>query len=1184
MKKYTLTKALSLFGLILSGISLAQSTNENYVQSKTCLNDDCTRKSETITYFDGLGRAKQIISVKATPTGKDLVTPVTYDGFGRQVKNILPVPADTQNSNIHTGITNESTANSYYGVSTAYSEKEIENSPLDRVLQQANPGEEWKMSSGHTQKFKYEANLGSEVKKFVTNTSTSTANNVSTAVSTLSVSSDNSGYYPAGTLYKNTVTDEDGNPVIQFQNGRGQTLLIRRNDGTQNVDTYYVYNEYNGLAFVISPKAVKQIEQNNNVITDTILNELCYQYKYDGQDRQVEKKLPGKDWEFMVYDKQDRPVLTQDGVLRTTTNTFGSKGWIFTKYDEFGRVAYTGFYPNSDVRTAIQDQVNTITAGSLNNEIRVPNPIVLSGTNLYYRNLAFPSANIILLTANYYDTYPAEAPAVPTTVLGQYTLSQTLGSNDDASTKGSLTASYVKNIEDNNWTKTFNYYDSTGRLIATNTTNHLGGYTNTETELDFAGVPKLSKTYHKRLNTDTEKLITETFEYDDQNRLKLHKHKVGSNSEEILAQNTYNELSQLTNKKVGGIVASNPLQSIDYAYNIRGWMTKINDLANLNGKLFGYEIKYTNPIYTSLTSGKYNGNIAEVDWETSKDGILKRYSYQYDPLNRLKKGIYAEPNTSIPQNDYYNETLGYDMNGNITSLQRNRNAANIGAQLMDDLVYIYTGNQLNTVTDSSSNYFGYPDTSGTLIHYDLNGNMTDHVDKAILQINYNYLNLPNYIKFNKFITNRFGNSYFNTQYTYRADGVKLNKRYNYFSGRNNNATSSITDYLDGFQYTAEITGTVAGDPPMILQFVPTSEGYFDFVQNKYIYQYKDQVGNIRLAFFKDASGNPSIDRTTDFYPFGLEFGGDINISGSMSPNYTYNFQGQEKQQDTGWNSFKWRNYDPTMGRFFSVDPLAEKFPHNSTFAFQENMIGMGIELEGLELLPENTGYFAIRGNEMIVKQAPASQRDSFGRPTFTAADIGLSTKGYNPTAPRISSGETGLRLNSYNYSGAKAEDLSMESAETTSMGEQEVQTTGSNKLAEAKEKLATVADGVKELMNNAFMAMDIPAAIKSVDDHVKAAKDIKSVDFNATQMDLAIDYVNSSKIKMNQQTRNDVINYVYDGHLPNKGSMQNSGIISIGNKILKVNNAPIRPTAGQVKRMLNDKQKQIQNNLRNIPQ
>ncbi|ASW73630.1 hypothetical protein IQ37_19315 [Chryseobacterium piperi] len=107
---------------------------------------------------------------------------------------------------------------------------------------------------------------------------------------------------------------------------------------------------------------------------------------------------------------------------------------------------------------------------------------------------------------------------------------------------------------------------------------------------------------------------------------------------------------------------------------------------------------------------------------------------------------------------------------------------------------------------------------------------------------------------------------------------------------------------------------------------------------------------------------------------------------------------------------------PDVGRFFNIDPLAEKYPYNSTYAFQENKMGMGVELEGLELLKNHTGFFAINGNAMKVKRAPVSQMNSSGQATFTAGDIGLSTTGYNPDGARFTSGSTGLRLNSYKYS------------------------------------------------------------------------------------------------------------------------------------------------------------------------
>src|SRR5690606_10388819 len=77
---------------------------------------------------------------------------------------------------------------------------------------------------------------------------------------------------------------------------------------------------------------------------------LAYQYRYDGEGRLVEKKLPGKGWEYMVYDKADRLVFTQDAVMRSTAQ------WLFTKYDKFGRVIMTGIVPGSD-RASMQTMI-----------------------------------------------------------------------------------------------------------------------------------------------------------------------------------------------------------------------------------------------------------------------------------------------------------------------------------------------------------------------------------------------------------------------------------------------------------------------------------------------------------------------------------------------------------------------------------------------------------------------------------------------------------------------------------------------------------------------------------------------------------------------------------------------------------------------------------------------------------
>ncbi|WP_343642339.1 HNH endonuclease [Chryseobacterium sp.] len=91
-----------------------------------------------------------------------------------------------------------------------------------------------------------------------------------------------------------------------------------------------------------------------------------------------------------------------------------------------------------------------------------------------------------------------------------------------------------------------------------------------------------------------------------------------------------------------------------------------------------------------------------------------------------------------------------------------------------------------------------------------------------------------------------------------------------------------------------------------------------------------------------------MDRVNHYYPFGLEFGGDLNLNGTVSPNYKYSSQGQEKQTETGWSSYRWRNYDAAMGRFFNVDPLSENYAYQSHYNFSENRVVDGRELEGLE--------------------------------------------------------------------------------------------------------------------------------------------------------------------------------------------------------------------------------------------
>ncbi|WP_261511578.1 DUF6443 domain-containing protein [Chryseobacterium paludis] len=950
MKKYIIIFILCFVSKVISAQTIPSNT-ENFIYTKDCLNNDCTNKAEEIQYFDGLGKAMQVVGVKISPTGKDVVIHSEYDQYGRKTKDFLPIPqAGTQNGALYSApLTN---AASNYGSEKIFSEVILEDSPLNRAKQRTQVGNDW-TSKPINYVYNVNANLD-RVKRF---TGTTTWDNGTTKT----ILGQNA-FYPPNYLFRNTVQDEDGNITTEFKNGQGLVVLARKyNKSNEFADTYYVYNTYNQVAYIIPPLASAKSDIATNVQRQ---EELCYIYHYDGKKRLVEKKLPGKGWEEIVYNKQGKIVLYRDANLKNgLANSIPAEAWVFTKYDQFGRVAYTGISLDATPRKNIQTYIDN-QAASISYETRGGGSVTLSTITIDYSNKSYPTVLAKLLGVNYYDTYPLGTPSATPTILGQQILTDNLLS--PTNTKSLLTASFLKNIEDDNWTKDYFWYDGKTRLIGNHSVNYLGGYTKMESKLNFIGAPEQVKTYHKRINADTETIINETFEYDNSGRLLAHKHQIDNNPIEILSQNSYNELSQIESKKVGGTNAASPLQVVDYKYNIRGWMTKINDPVNLNGKLFGYEIKYNNPSNEVVAPKKYNGNIAEIDWKTSNDQVLRRYGYQYDKLERLTKATFQEPNTSLPENGYYNEDLTYDINGNILNLNRFQKPESGTTPLqIDQLSYTYSGNTLIRVFDVKGNDEGFrddvapgnDDTSDDYA-YDLNGNMTRDDNKRITSIKYNLLNLPIEVQLSD-------NNKIN--YVYRADGSKLKKiRKIVGSGSSSYET---TDYLDGFQYQ-QISNSSTITPAKLL-FFQTAEGYYnknvntnpsDPVVSAYVYQYKDQVGNVRLNYYKNNSSNSLVvDNENNYYPFGLLHKKYNTQPGNI--NYQYKFQDQELQNETGWYSFKWRNYDPTIGRFFNSDPLSEKYAYQSHYNFSENRVVDAVELEGMEaIVNSKTGDIVININ------------------------------------------------------------------------------------------------------------------------------------------------------------------------------------------------------------------------------
>ena len=308
------------------------------------------QNQQFITYYDGLGKPKQQISTGQSPNGKDIIQHIEYDEFGRMTKEFLPHEYITGTLGNFRSDAQLSTKtyyknqypNDFSGISdvsliNAYSQKQFENSPLNRVLKQSLPGESFKMGSGHEQKFEYKTNETNEVKIYTVDSNGSL--------------SGGTGYYPVGRLTKNIIKTEDWKSsdgtnytTEEFKDHLGRVILARYFNDSQILSTYFVYDNNSNLKYVLTPKS----DPNTAKPDANELSELCYQYKYDQWNRLVEKKLPGKPWEYIIYDTNDRPILTQDGTLREDNL------WAFVKYDTHGRNIYSGLYSSTLSRNFLQ--------------------------------------------------------------------------------------------------------------------------------------------------------------------------------------------------------------------------------------------------------------------------------------------------------------------------------------------------------------------------------------------------------------------------------------------------------------------------------------------------------------------------------------------------------------------------------------------------------------------------------------------------------------------------------------------------------------------------------------------------------------------------------------------------------------------------------------------------------------
>ncbi|HYH56804.1 MAG TPA: RHS repeat-associated core domain-containing protein, partial [Anseongella sp.] len=602
------------------------------------------------------------------------------------------------------------------------------------------------------------------------------------------------------------------------------------------LSTYYVYDDFGNLTYVLPPGRDEIFNPDAASLPSAVnLNAFCYQYRYDERNRLIEKKLPGKEREYIVYNKLDQVVATQDA------NQQLNKEWLITKYDGVGRVVMTGIWNNGN-NAISRDQVQTLVnaqTGSNQWEERIT-----TGTG--YTNRSWPT-NLVTttLTLNYYDDY--EIPGLPTDYNKK--------TQHSRMTYGLATASRTKVLNQGtgiaNMLWSVSYYDDKGRVTRQFNQHYKGGgavdlnnYDEIVNAYDFTGKVTESTRKHVISGSVALTVLTE-HSYDHAGRLTDTWKQVNSATPTLIARNEYNEVSQLRRKLLHSTTGTTFAQDVTYSYNIRGWLQKSQ------APLFTQELRYTEG---SLK--EYNGNIA-YQLFTRKNAagtnVTETYTYSYDHLNRLTSGTLSGSKGR--------ESLVYDRMGNILSLDRSGTTS----ALVDDLTYNYAGNRISSIADANANASNvYQLPGSTTYTYDDNGNLktkinSAHTQKNITGIIYNHLNLP------QTITATAGN----VTYTYDATGRKLRSI--------NGASGQTRDYVDGIEYAG---GT--------LELIRMEEGRIIKSGSSYEYDYvlKDHLGNSRVGFKQSSSPTTTPNFTADYYPFGLQYPADMRQP-SPKNNYLY---------------------------------------------------------------------------------------------------------------------------------------------------------------------------------------------------------------------------------------------------------------------------------------------------------
>ncbi len=681
------------------------------------------------------------------------------------------------------------------------------------------------------------------------------------------------------------------------------------NTKSQKPETTYSYNALGQLLSTTSPD-----EGTAN-----------FKYRKDGQIRfsQNSKQLENTEFSYTNYDALGRPI--ESGVFNEGSITFANADNIVDNVDNPATSNDEDGLPDASCSEQQFTTYDALSSADL---------AVLNGVHSSYGKPSFLAGNVAKTendhTTTYYsyDVY-GRVKWIVQNIPGLGTGAQNIKTIDykyDQITGAVTEVDYQKNVSSERFVHRYTYDSVDDSLIKVETSTNGSSFT-THANYKYNETGTLKRLEIAPLNNTGAPLQGIDYVYNLNGQLK-----------------SINHPSLTQSSDPGG--DSNDLFGMQIDYHNKDYSRP--DRSNINTQSYGKDL--------------FNGNIKGIRWNNKEiENAQKTYSYYYNKNNWLSNAVYGQyadtsgdgskinivddaiydsvtkdfkatnsitfvpgfhaksgttvtaeivsgTATAFQSGDYNVFDITYDANGNIRTLNRNKDTSS-GDNKMDQLSYAYNPekpNQLLRVDDAAGEVLAgkdIGDQDGNNYEYNSIGQLVKNNEEGLEYI-YNASGLVTEIKKNNLTLVKF---------FYNDKGHRVKKEV--YSG----SSLTRTDY-----YIRDAAGTALAiyEGSTVKEhtiYGASRLGVYNRTDGSSYYQLTDHLGNVRAVTGRASNGTPvAIVANTDYYPFGMPMP-NRNIEG----NYRYKYQGQEKDPETGKEAFQLRLWDSRIGRWLTTDPYGQ---------------------------------------------------------------------------------------------------------------------------------------------------------------------------------------------------------------------------------------------------------------------